>query len=93
MSPLGLGGAFILPSPPSGTDDCTQLYRAGSGFKLHIESLSEMTLNLGPHTTSPLASIGVSVNYGEFTTVNVSEGSNIIPLDENSQGQRHSYQR
>lgn len=39
-----------------------------------------MNLNLGPHTTSPLASIGVSLNYGDFTTVKVSEGSNTIPL-------------
>ena len=28
----------------------------------------------------PLTSIGVSVNYDAFTTVNVSAGSNVIPL-------------
>ncbi|KAM5540984.1 hypothetical protein V8D89_005295 [Ganoderma adspersum] len=53
---------------------------AGSGFKLHVEDLTSLTLNLGPHTTSPLASIGVSVNFEPFYTVNVSQGSNVIPL-------------
>ena len=55
-------------------------YRAGSGFKLHADNLKSLTLNLGPHTTSPLTSVGVSVNYGPFVTVNVSEGRNAIPL-------------
>ncbi|PIL25732.1 hypothetical protein GSI_11482 [Ganoderma sinense ZZ0214-1] len=57
---------------------------AGSGFKLHIQDLTSLTLNLGPHTTSPLASIGVSVNYEPFYTVNVSQGSNVIPLHGSS---------
>lgn len=42
-----------------------------------------MTLNLGPHTTSPLASVGVSVDYEPFYTVNVTEGTNEIPLSSN----------
>ncbi|KAI0791093.1 SGNH hydrolase-type esterase domain-containing protein [Abortiporus biennis] len=57
---------------------------AGSGFKLHISNLKSLVLNLGEHTTTPIASIGVSVNYGNFVTVNVSAGVNqIIPLSQN----------
>lgn len=55
-------------------------YRAGSGIKLNVENLQSLRLNLGPHTTSPLTSVGVSVNYGPYTTVNVTEGANEIPL-------------
>lgn len=43
-----------------------------------------LSLNLGPRTTAPLASVGVSINYGDFFTVNISEGSNIIPLSSAS---------
>lgn len=53
---------------------------AGSGFKISVEGLSSLTLNLGQHTTTPLASIGVSVNFEPFRTVNVSAGANDIPL-------------
>ncbi|KAI1785442.1 hypothetical protein LXA43DRAFT_976224 [Ganoderma leucocontextum] len=56
----------------------------GSGFKLHVEGLTSLTLNLGPHTTSPLASIGVSVDFEPFYTVNVTQGSNAIPLRRGS---------
>lgn len=60
---------------------------AGSGVKLNVQNLESLELNLGPHTTAPLASVGVSVNYGPYTTVNVSQGANIIPLDgSNSRG-------
>ena len=40
-----------------------------------------MTLNLGEHTTAPLTSIGVSLNFEPFFTVNVSEGANVILLN------------
>ncbi|RPD77308.1 SGNH hydrolase [Lentinus tigrinus ALCF2SS1-7] len=63
---------------------------AGSGFKLHVENLSSLTLNLGPHTTSPLASVGVSLDYGPFYTVNVTEGSNEIPLGAIESEQKRS---
>ncbi|KZP13266.1 hypothetical protein FIBSPDRAFT_1049505 [Athelia psychrophila] len=53
---------------------------AGSGFKLNVLSLESLNMTLGNHTTSPLASIGVSVNYGAFYQVNVSAGANSIPL-------------
>ena len=55
-------------------------HRAGSGFKLHVEDLTSLTLNLGAHTTSPLAAVGVSVDHEPFFTVNVTEGANHIPL-------------
>ncbi|KAI0073215.1 SGNH hydrolase [Panus rudis PR-1116 ss-1] len=51
---------------------------AGSGFKLHVENLQSLALNLGNHTTTPQASLGVSIDYHAFQTVNVSAGSNII---------------
>ncbi|KAI5121486.1 hypothetical protein M0805_003941 [Coniferiporia weirii] len=54
---------------------------AGSGFKLNVEDLTSLKLNLGNHTTSPLVSVGVSLNYNPFFTVNISAGENIIPLD------------
>ncbi|KAA1475933.1 hypothetical protein DENSPDRAFT_842816 [Dentipellis sp. KUC8613] len=53
---------------------------AGTRFKLHVQGLSSLSLTLGPHTTSPNVPIGISVDYGPFTTVNVSEGVNHIPL-------------
>jgi len=56
----------------------------GSGFKLAVEDLTSLSLHLGPHTTSPLVSLGVSVNFETFRTVNVSEGANIIPLSVTS---------
>lgn len=71
---VSLSSLHVLPFPN------LESHRAGSGFKIHVEDLSSLTLNLGPHTTSPLASIGISMNYGKFITVNVSEGSNTIPL-------------
>ncbi|TDL27075.1 SGNH hydrolase [Rickenella mellea] len=53
---------------------------AGSGLKLNVLGLKSLTLNLGSHTSSPLAAVGVSVNYQPFFTVNVTQGSNVIPL-------------
>ncbi|KAJ3541786.1 hypothetical protein NM688_g6041 [Phlebia brevispora] len=58
---------------------------AGSGFKLNVEDLTSLTLNLGKNTTIPSTSIGVSLNYGSFVTVNVSEGANVIPLSDISE--------
>lgn len=39
---------------------------------------------MGPNTTSPSVNIGVSVNYGEWATVAVQNGTNVIPLSGNS---------
>nr|GAT46219.1 predicted protein [Mycena chlorophos] len=55
---------------------------ASSGFKINVRNLRSLALNLGNHTTQPLASAGVSFAYGAFNTVNVSAGLNAIPLDE-----------
>ncbi|KAI0739760.1 hypothetical protein C8Q80DRAFT_1274786 [Daedaleopsis nitida] len=57
---------------------------SGSSIKPHVQHLTSLTLNLGPHTTTPSASVGVSVDYAPFFTVNVTEGSNAIPLSSNS---------
>ncbi|KAJ7181578.1 hypothetical protein C8R43DRAFT_869754, partial [Mycena crocata] len=53
---------------------------AGSGFKLNIKNLQSLVLNLGTHTTTPFAAVGVSLDYGESVTANVSAGSNTIPF-------------
>ncbi|KAJ7721869.1 SGNH hydrolase-type esterase domain-containing protein [Mycena metata] len=52
----------------------------GSGFKLNVKNFESLSLNLGPHTTVPNTSVGVSFDYGEFITANISEGSNTIPI-------------
>jgi hypothetical protein len=54
--------------------------RAGSGLKLNVRNLKSLSLDLGPHTTTPFTSVGVSFDYGEFITANISEGSNAIPV-------------
>jgi len=59
-------------------DESPGTWWASSGLKLHVQNLKSLSLNLGPHTTVPLASVGVSLNYGEITTVNVSQGVNGI---------------
>jgi hypothetical protein len=61
---------------------------SGSGFKLAVENLSSLTLNLGKNSTAPVLSIGVSLDWGEFQTVNVSVGSNAIPLGASKEGKR-----
>ncbi|KAF9472634.1 SGNH hydrolase [Pholiota conissans] len=53
---------------------------AGSGFKLNVKNLRSLSLNLGEHTTSPFAAIGVSVDGSNFVTVNASAGANSIPI-------------
>jgi hypothetical protein len=47
---------------------------------LNVKNFESLTLNLGPHTTTPFTSVGVSLDYGEFITANISEGSNPIPI-------------
>ncbi|KIM32699.1 carbohydrate esterase family 2 protein [Serendipita vermifera MAFF 305830] len=56
----------------------------GSGLTLHVEGLSSLSLQLGPNTTSPSVAVGLSVNYGEFTTLQLAKGANEIPLGLNS---------
>lgn len=79
---MALGGKSSLPAGASilALSLCALPYRAGSGIKLHTKNLRNLTLNLGSHTTEPLVSVGVSVNYAAYTTVNVSAGANVISL-------------
>ena len=79
MHPRGLGGKHGTHCV-SFSSSFAMSGRAGSGFKLNVENIESLALNLGPHTTSPLTSVGVSLNYGPYVTLNVSEGSNIVPL-------------
>jgi hypothetical protein len=58
----------------------TDSSRASSGFKINVANLESLSLSLGVNTTAPAAAVGVSVNYGPFFTVNVSEGMNPISL-------------
>ncbi|KDR80379.1 hypothetical protein GALMADRAFT_223262 [Galerina marginata CBS 339.88] len=51
-----------------------------SGFKLNVINLKTLTLNLGPHTPSPFASLGVSIGGSDFFIVNASAGANTIPI-------------
>ncbi|PBK69395.1 hypothetical protein ARMSODRAFT_995406 [Armillaria solidipes] len=51
----------------------------GTGFKLHVQNLITLSLNLDTYTSSP-ASIGVSIDYQNFTSVDVYAGTNDIPL-------------
>ena len=76
---LGHGGMCLLYLKSHRVLSST--FRAGSGFKLNVLDLTSLTLNLGNHTTTPNVSVGVSLNYGDFVAVNISAGSNVIPLD------------
>ncbi|CAL1698479.1 unnamed protein product [Somion occarium] len=67
-------------------DKSPETWWAGSGFKLHVENLQSLSLSLGNHTTTPLASIGVSVDYEPFVTVNVSVGTNTIIFEKSLTG-------
>ncbi|KAH7928012.1 hypothetical protein BV22DRAFT_1005797 [Leucogyrophana mollusca] len=66
-------------------DSTPETWWVGSGFKLQVDNLSSLTLNLGPYTSDPVA-LGVSVNYGNFTTVNATQGANVIPLGSIASG-------
>ncbi|CCM00131.1 uncharacterized protein FIBRA_02158 [Fibroporia radiculosa] len=57
----------------------------GSGFKVNVQNLSNLTLNLGPYTSDPVL-LGVSVNYGNFTGFNATQGENVIPLGDLAPG-------
>jgi hypothetical protein len=54
--------------------------RSGSGFKLNVQDLSSLTLNLGPNTTFPFVALGVSIDHQPFFTVNATAGANIISV-------------
>lgn len=64
------------------------ILRASSGLKLNIDGLQSLTLRLGENTTSPSVPVGFSLDYEPFVTVNISTGSNSIPLKDISSTKR-----
>ncbi|KAB5589215.1 GDSL-like lipase acylhydrolase domain containing protein [Ceratobasidium theobromae] len=52
----------------------------GTGFKFVASGLTNFTLHLGQYTNWPAISVAVSFDYGEFSTVNVSTGANVISV-------------
>ncbi|KAJ7268972.1 hypothetical protein C8J57DRAFT_1468919 [Mycena rebaudengoi] len=59
---------------------------SGSGFKITVQDLSSLTLNVGPNTTFPLVALGVSVNYAPFFKFNASARATVIPVDKKQPG-------
>ncbi|KAG2119411.1 hypothetical protein DEU56DRAFT_873935 [Suillus clintonianus] len=62
-------------------DDEPETWWTSSGFKINVQNLSNLTLNLGPYTSNPVL-LGVSINYGNFTGFNATQGANVIPLGD-----------
>ncbi|KAI0032127.1 SGNH hydrolase [Vararia minispora EC-137] len=63
-------------------DKSSGTWWGGSGIKLCAEDLTSLALTLGPHTSAPSVSLGVSFDYASFVTMNASEGVNEILLPE-----------
>ncbi|KAF7375739.1 SGNH hydrolase [Mycena sanguinolenta] len=61
-------------------DTAPETWWSGSGFKINVQDLSSLTLNLGPNTTAPVIALGISVDYAPFFSLNASAGANVIPL-------------
>ncbi|KAG9082958.1 hypothetical protein FRC07_014052, partial [Ceratobasidium sp. 392] len=61
-------------------DSAPGTWWAGSGFKLVASCLTSLTLHLGNHSTSPQLAAALSVDYSDFTTVNITAGANVIPI-------------
>ncbi|KAG8737952.1 hypothetical protein FRC10_007466 [Ceratobasidium sp. 414] len=95
LSALLLGGTSAAPSTSSKPvllPDSALLHKhgrwdaapgtwwAGSGFKLVATGLDSLTLHLGNHSTTPQLAAALSVDYGDFTTVNISAGANVISI-------------
>ncbi|CAE6441253.1 unnamed protein product [Rhizoctonia solani] len=66
-------------------DSAPGTWWTGSGFKLVASGLTSLRLHLGNHTTAPQAAAAVSVDYSDFTTVNVTAGTNVITIPAGSQ--------
>ncbi|KAF8322144.1 hypothetical protein DL93DRAFT_2162987 [Clavulina sp. PMI_390] len=89
-------GGFASPSASSkvisksnpliryhGRWDATQsTWWAGTGFKLYVKNLKSISLNLGNLTTSPYVAAGLSVDYANFTSLNLTAGINAITLPQ-----------
>ncbi|KAJ7887298.1 SGNH hydrolase-type esterase domain-containing protein [Mycena olivaceomarginata] len=61
-------------------DTAPETWWSGSGFKINVQDLTSLTLNLGPNTTAPFVALGVSVDYAPFVSINASAGANVIPI-------------
>ncbi|KAJ7037332.1 hypothetical protein C8F04DRAFT_1331828 [Mycena alexandri] len=61
-------------------DTAPETWWSGSGFKINVQDLSSLILNLGPNTTVPVVALGVSVDYQPFFSLNASASANVIPL-------------
>ncbi|KAJ7208929.1 hypothetical protein GGX14DRAFT_566627 [Mycena pura] len=61
-------------------DSAPETWWSGSGFKINVRDLSSMTLNLGPNTTAPLVTLGVSVDHQPFFSMNATADANVIPV-------------
>ncbi|KAJ7288858.1 SGNH hydrolase-type esterase domain-containing protein [Mycena rebaudengoi] len=61
-------------------DTAPETWWSGSGFKINVQDLSSLTLNLGPNTSFPFVALGVSVDHAPFFTFNATTGANTIPL-------------
>ena len=81
MRRLGRGGKHpCLLREESMLMICDLFVRASSGFKLNVLNLKSFDLNLGQHTTSPNAAIGVSIDGSDWVTINATQGTNAIPI-------------
>ncbi|CUA73169.1 hypothetical protein RSOLAG22IIIB_10611 [Rhizoctonia solani] len=69
-------------------DSALGTWWAGTGFKFVASGLTSLTLHLGNRTTAPQIAAAVSIDYGGFTTINVTSGTNVIPLPGLSGSQR-----
>lgn len=58
--------------------------RTGTGLTLYVKDLSSLSLQLGLNTTQPTVAVGLSVNYGPFADLQLTNGTNSIPLTSNS---------
>ncbi|KAG8727115.1 hypothetical protein FRC12_022801, partial [Ceratobasidium sp. 428] len=79
-APVVLLGNSTLIHKHGRWDTAPGTWWAGSGLKVVASSLSSFTLNLGDLTSQPQAAVGLSVDYANFTTINVTAGANVIPI-------------
>ncbi|KAJ7289736.1 SGNH hydrolase-type esterase domain-containing protein, partial [Mycena rebaudengoi] len=67
-------------------DTAPETWWPDSGFKITVQDLSSLTLNLGPNTTFPLVALGVSVDSAPFFRLNGSARVTVIPVDKKQPG-------
>lgn len=74
---------YVLTSFKSSVLTNFIIQRTGTGLTLYVKGLSSLSLQLGPNTTQPSVAVGLSVNYGPFTDLHLTNGTNTIPLASN----------